>query len=213
MKVAVYTAMTGDYDNVQPPHYVDEEFDYYFLTDNKNLEVPRPYTKIVRDWSEPRGDKLEKILIPKEIRDNYDYCIWHDASMIQLSSLSWLIRDMNKGWAIPVHKSRSCITEELQAVAYYKKENLDKVNAQVQRYLNNEMPLGYGVWEAGLMIRDCKDQKVLDICHHWWEEYLIGSMRDQLSLPYVFWMFDFKPNMIPRSATRGVYYTIQQHKG
>ena len=212
MRVAVYTAMSGDYDNVEPPQFVDEEFDYFFFTDNKRLEVPRPYKKIVRNWDLDRGDKKEKLLIPKEIRDNYDYCVWHDASMVQLASLKLPIEHLTRGWGIPIHKTRNCITEELDAVAYYKKENLDLVNRQVQYYINSGMPLKYGIWEAGFMIRDLNDKNVLNMCENWWGELKTYSLRDQLSLPYVFWKEKYLPNMLPKSSMRGVYFKVNEHK-
>jgi len=212
MKVAVYTAMSGDYDNVKPPLHIDEDFDYYFFTDNKHLEVPRPYKKVVRDWDMKRGDKLEKILIPKEIRGNYDVCVWHDASMYQTTSLKWLVEKMDRGFAIPTHKTRDCVTQELDAISYYKKADLGIVNRQVQSYLNEGFPVNFGLWEAGFMIRELNNRHVETVCNAWWNEVASKSMRDQLSLPYVFYKNNFKPNYIPRSAIRGVYFRVQQHK-
>jgi len=212
MKVAVYTAMSGDYDDVQPPQYVDEEFDYYFFTDNKRLEVPRPYKKVVRDWDIERGDKKEKTAIPKEFIGEYDYCVWHDASMVQLSSLKLLIKNLTKGWAVPSHKTRGCITEELDAVAYYRKAPLDLINRQVQYYLNSGLPVNYGLWECGFIIRNLNNPKVLEMSNQWWWECSDLSMRDQLSLPYVFWKNDYKPNVMPKSSFRGVYFRVNQHK-
>lgn len=212
LEVAVYTAMCGDYDNINAPLFADEGYDYYFFTDNRSLEVPRPYKKVLVCESSDRWDKRHKIVVPNSLREKYKFVVWHDASMRQVGTLRRVVEGMSRGMAIPMHKTRNCITEELPAVAYYKKAPLDLINKQVQHYINDGLPIGLGLWEAGLIVREVGSEQVNKVCEDWLKEVNQWSLRDQISLPYVLWKNGYLPDMLPISSMRGVYFEMSAHK-
>ena len=60
---------------------------------------------------------------------------------------------------------------------------------------NNYKSLGfpehYGLYEANVIIRKHNNKSVIDLMEYWWSEILNNSHRDQLSLNYVIWKYDF----------------------
>jgi len=205
MKVAVLTAMVGEYDNIQTPKYQDKEFDYYFFT---NTSTYIKGYKRIDISSDGRLDKRVKIL-PFEYLSGYDAFIWHDANMTQVSSLKPLLNSVDKDMGFLNHPSRKCITQELEAIAYYKKAPVEKVARQVQSYLSEGMPIGNGLWECGVSVRKNTPQ-VQEFCKGWYKE-LDRSLRDQLSFAYMVWKSGMDINWLHTCTYRGREFVMNPH--
>lgn len=205
MKVAVLTAMVGEYDSLAHPEYQDKEFDYFFFTDTSNSI--KGYKRI-NIGSDGRLDKRVKVL-PFEYLKGYDTFIWHDANMVQVSSLKPLLESVDKDMAFLNHPSRKCITQELEAIAYYKKAPVEQVSKQVQSYLSEGMPIGNGLWECGVSIRK-NTVHVQDFCKGWYKE-LDKSFRDQLSFAYMVWKSGMDINWLHTCTYRGREFKMNPH--
>ena len=207
MKVAVVTAMEGDYDDVLPPSYQDEDFDYFFFTDvDKTLEG---YTSVKFKSNYPRFDKDVKIRTHLHLK-GYDAFIWHDANMHQVSSLKPLLASVNKPMGFLNHPSRKCVTEEIEAIAYFKKANVEDVCAEVQEYLSEGMPIGFGLWECGVNVK-YNTPEVNNFCEQWY--YNLGkAKRDQLSFAYTLWKTGMEVNWLHTCTYRGREFQMTSHR-
>lgn len=65
------------------------------------------------------------------------------------------------------------------------------MDAQMERYRNEGYPEHNGLIDSGILVRELKNQKVINLMETWWQEVLHGSKRDQLSFNYACWKNDF----------------------
>ena len=52
-------------------------------------------------------------------------------------------------------------------------------------------PQHYGLSENNILIRNHKDPNIIKFMKKWWKMIKKGSKRDQLSLMYIFWKYNF----------------------
>ena len=87
----VYTCLTGNYDTLRQPVYVDENWDYVCFTDDENLVAQknvgvwkiRPLAFQERDNT--RNSRYHKIN-PHKLFPEYEQSIWCDSNVNILSS-------------------------------------------------------------------------------------------------------------------------------
>ncbi len=171
--MVVYTAITNNYDSVKP----------FPVTNATHIHFNEPIFYPHKDPS--RRAKYCKIMAHKALPRNTQYSMWVDGS-IQLNQLDFkvLIDKYLKTSDIAVlkHPERDCIFKEAQAIIALKKDDTITVLDQMIRY--NDFPHNWGLGENGIILRrhSMVSQWLNEL---WWEEILVGSKRDQLSLPYV----------------------------
>ncbi len=119
-----------------------------------------------------------------------DYTIWIDGS-IQVKSplfIEELISNISKyGIAMFVHPDRDCIYEELLASLPMKKYKNRPLQEQIDSYKKQEYPIKNGLMAAGVIVRKTDTKRLKKIDEDWWQENIIWTYQDQLSLPYVLW--------------------------
>lgn len=193
-KVAIYTCITGNYDNVEEPLIKEDGCDYFLFTNNKNITsdnwkimpIPEEIAKMGNNAKINRYIKMH----PKELFDEYDYSIYIDGNIKLVSTISQFTQNVNTdtGLAIHSHCTNVCIFDEVKACRAYGKGNYKNLKQQVNRYKNEGFPKDYGMLECNVLVSDLKNENSKKIFDAWWNEYLISeSMRDQIALPYVLW--------------------------
>lgn len=192
-KIVIYTCITGDYDNLLEPYYMDPKCEYIIFSD-QNIK-----SDIYKTFKIPKKiENMNNILInryiklhPHEIFEKeYDYSIYIDGNIQQISNLSAFINNINEEIGIAMHKHsvRNCIYEEAKALKIQKKGNKKFINEQIKKYENEKFPPNYGMAEANVIVTDLNNNKSKKIFEDWWEEFINSkSMRDQVSLPYILW--------------------------
>jgi len=198
-KIAIYTCITGKYDNVLEPYYIDEKCDYFVFTD-ENIE-----TMVYQKVHIPQTIKNlnDNVLINRYIKmhphelfeKDYDYAIYIDGNIQQISDLSAFVNNINDEIGISMHKHsiRKCIYDESKILKVYKKGNPKFIKKQVEQYKKEDFPIEYGMAEANIIVTNLKSNISKKIFEDWWEEFVkTKSMRDQLSLPYVMWKNNVK---------------------
>ena len=193
-KVAIYTAITGNYDKVSEPVFVPKNCTYILFTDNQNIKSDK--------WEiRPIPEKIKKInnnilinryikMHPKELLDEFDYSIYIDGNIKTVSDLTSMIKEINEktGLAIHRHYLRNCIYKESKACIFFGKGNIKKMKKQVKKYKEEGFPKNYGLLECSIIISNLKNSKSEEILNKWWDEFIESkSNRDQISLPYVLW--------------------------
>ena len=192
-KVAVYTCITGKYDNVIDPIYINQNFDFYIFTDQDikskiwiKREIPKNILGLKDNILINRYIKMH----PFELFPDYDYAVYIDGNACIVSDISSLINKTLSitGFAMHRHVLRNDIYEEAMVCALYGKGNREKLKDQISLYRNNGFPKKFGMLEANVIIFDLNSIVAKTLMLEWWEEFLrSGSMRDQIALPYILW--------------------------
>ncbi len=198
-KIAVYTCVTGGYDNIQEPLFVSDNVDYILFTDNKTIKSDK---WIVKDIPDELKDKYSGNLPnrylklhPFEYLSDYDYALYIDGNVQVISDIHDILNSLNLeyGISLHMHSIRCDVYKEAKKCIKLKKGNKKKIRKQIKSYSKEEMPKNYGLLEATVILSEISNEKAKKIFNDWWNEYLTSeSFRDQLSLPYVLWKNNIK---------------------
>lgn len=192
-KIAVYTCITGGYDSIKEPLYVNPDIDYLVFTDG---EVPANSVwkkfdinaiEEIRKLDNKDKNRAIKIL-PHVFLSGYDYTIYVDGCITIITDMLPVIEHMgSKLLGVHLHQTRDCIYMEAEGVIHSGRASAELVNKQMSRYKREGYPRHYGLYENTILVRPNRNQRTIKLMDDWWKEYLLLSKRDQLSLPYVIW--------------------------
>lgn len=193
-RIAIYTCITGSYDNIAEPYFTSDRISYYLYTDTyfrdtiwKVRKIPKSIVELNLTAAEiNRYIKMH----PHELFSEYDYTIYVDGKITIVSDLSQMVSTLCGYYGIGMHQHsfRNDLYNEANACIMYKKGNLGKIKEQIRRYEDEGMPRQFGMREAAVIVCDIKNQQGRQLLESWWQDYIFSkSGRDQLSLPYVVW--------------------------
>lgn len=203
VKIAVYTVITGGYDDPNLPVYIDDSIDYYLFTDSDNassknwpanfrvLTVPETLNGL-SSVKKNRYMKMhpDEVLSEEVTGRKYDYTIYIDGSLritCDIKPLVYSLIASGKSIAIHNHFMRDCLYDEGQLLWIFDKLKYKPMKEQLDFYRNEGMPRHFGLPENTVLIRKTNDSRLQDIMHQWWLQVEKFTHRDQLSLPYVLW--------------------------
>lgn len=194
-KVAVYTCISGGYDNLNEPLFVSDKCDFYVITDN-NINTSSKWKKIEIE-KEVKEKYKDDIMInryykmnPHLLFKNYDISIYIDGNITVVADVLPLALQLPKKCFFGVHKhpDRKTISSEGRAVDYFNKvKNKMLLNKQLFKYYNDGFDDSVELLEATVLVRKHNDPRCIKIMKRWWDEYCSFPTRDQISLPYVIW--------------------------
>lgn len=216
MKIAIYTAIFGEKDEIKMPLYYDKDdnVDYFLITDNEKsnsfnyqIILKKPiYDDVTKN---ARFYKLKGL----EIFKSYDYVIWHDANLqiVHNEILNTLNFSHNNGIAFFKHAERNCIYNEAIRCIELEKDYPFKILKQVYSYYISGIINESGLYDTSIVV---KNNKLIceDFLNLWWDEIKNKSRRDQLSLPYSLKMFNIVPGIMLGSRTENNYSIFYKHK-
>lgn len=197
MKVAIVTAIYGDYDRPKTlEHVVCDDVACYLWTDSE--KIGREASDL--GWNStldeyPNGDReLSPMLRAKYIKTHMhvaghgaDALIWLDGSMtITVPDFVDKVMDALRGVdvALTPHPLRKCIRPEaLVTAALARYSDCDPIK-QVNFYDNIGHPRDWGLFASGAFaIRN--NALTREWGEHWWHECVTRTYQDQLSLPVI----------------------------
>lgn len=186
-KIAIYTAITGNYESLKLPEVLDPRFDYIVFTDSPAPDTGvfqvRPITYFNEDST--RAARFVKTH-PHWLLKEYDIAIWVDASIMIAGDIYPLVEQfLNSGkplGAIP-HPHRQTVYQELEACLSFGKDNAEEMIHQVDTYRKQGFD-GKGLIESGFMIFDIRNTEIGKFLDFWWKEIDTHSRRDQLSVGF-----------------------------
>lgn len=196
-KIAVYTAVFGNYDNIKEPVIIPDNCDFYIVT---NQDVPEESIWKKVDISKFDSDiknltNKEKNLYfrshPDLLFKDYEYSIYLDGNIMPITDLTELVNYIdNCGIGMFRHPDRQCIYDECNACMYFGMISSEAGERHIDYLERNHMPHNYGLLETGIIARKhnlyiCK--KVMD---DWWNEFIHSPRRDQLSFTYALYKND-----------------------
>ncbi len=190
MKVVVYTACFGGYDEVVDLVNPNPDIEYVYYTDR----YPK---KKLYGWTVVKQHRITKTPVRdarrRKIRvDRYrriwdaDCSIWIDSNMELLCNPISLCAEFLDGcdWAMFGHPHRRNIVEEARECLRprYERDKSHIIDAQIKRYGKEGDPRLWGIMSTGVLLRRHTD-KVKEFGIAWYKEITNGSHRDQFRHP------------------------------
>lgn len=191
-KIAVFTCITGGYDELIEPKYISDGCDYYFISDQepkqktiyKYIEINNVVPQGLDDKEKNRYCKMHGHMIFPQ----YDYSIYIDGSICILGDISSYTNEIGYcGLAMLRHPHRNCIYEEGIQMVSLRRSDRDRTIELLNEYIREGMPRNYGLFECGVIVSETMNKMGNNILEHWYKEYMRHQLRDQFSLPYVLW--------------------------
>lgn len=206
-KIAVYTAFTGDYDNLKTPEFVDENCDYICFSDNPDLESDFWEIRLMEDSILDNNRKAKQYKVfPNKYLNKYKYSLWMDGSFKIIGSMrEYINKYINSQMLVVVHPERDCIFEEAHESIKFPRYSNYTISKQVEYYKFHEMPVHYGLPALGVIFRQHNDPTIVDLMNQWWDEIINFTNQDQLSFTYLMWKNKFHPSVAQ------VYYWINEY--
>jgi GT2 family glycosyltransferase len=185
--IAVYTAITGQYDNVLFHRHLMPIADYYLFADGEvdtrfiYKHQPAPYF----EEDPTRAARFVKTH-PHILFPGHRIAIWIDGNILINDDLSELIERFDQS-GLPVaavpHPLRSSVHAEAKECAKRSKDDSQTIDAQIARYKLEGFDCNDLV-ESNFMMFRLDHPKLAEFLNAWWAEIESGSRRDQLSFNY-----------------------------
>jgi len=194
-KLVVYTALTGNYDNLVTPSVINPNFDYICFTDNPELKSDFWTIKLMEESTLDRVRKARRHkILPHEYLKEYDYSLWIDANFDIIGDVEEYINRYAKNRKLMVikHDKRDDIYDEARECIRLEKDDPEIINKQIERYAKENYPKNNGLIASGIIFRNHSDPEVIKVMEDWFNEVENYSRRDQLSFNYVCWKNNFK---------------------
>ena len=193
-KGVVYTAITGGYDTVKEPKVVNPNWDYILFTDNPEIKSDIWQVRLIDNEENLDSTRLArkvKIMGHKYLEE-YDYSIWIDGKLEIRGDLEKYVMENRKTEPILCfsHYVNDCIYQELDLCTELKKDDVELMNKQIDKYKKEGYPEHNGLVETGLLVREIHNTDVKKVMETWWNEVKNHSKRDQLSFNYALWKND-----------------------
>jgi len=218
MKLVIYTALFADeslpIDQVgcfYPFQHDKGDVEYIAFTNRRDLTSDFWDVRYVDlTQSSPRVDARYYKINSHKVLPEHDASIWMDSQCYFVydpgSIIDKYLTQTNSEVAIHHHGDINSLAQESVAQAWlYKNDDAHIVMNQMLRYTDTNFPMmRYDHYETGILLR-LNTNRVQRFNDMWWNEIQSGSLRDQLSIPYVVWMMRQEKYMnihtIPESFT------------
>lgn len=216
LKIVVYTALFGDYDELPEPGEKYKNCDFVCFTDQKKISSNIWQIIYVERTNESATMMNRKYkLLPHKFLKNYDISLYIDANIILKKNPYALVIDYldRNVFLMPKHSHRNCLYDEAKVCVGQKKSSLKRTVKQMKIYRKEGFPKKYGLGENNILLRKHNDKKVIKLMEFWYNELLNRTQRDQLSLGFSLWKNDMVFSYInENSRILNDYFTYKPHK-
>lgn len=213
-RTVVYTAITGNYDELKDPIFTYPNIDYVCFTNNRSFKSQKWNVEYIRD------SKLDDMYLAKKIKffphyfvKEYETSIWIDGKFEIKNDMSKYVQryERNKPILCFPHFSRNCIYDEMAVCISLKKGIKGDLLRQIFKYYSEKYPMNNGLYEMGCIVRNHNDDFVKHLMNEWWREIVEYSYRDQISFPYVCWKNNFLPDICNLDINNNYWLTVYSH--
>lgn len=198
-KIAIYTALTGNYDLVNEILYKEDCVDYFLFTNNHSIKSHTWNVIYIESELDNQLLSREIKMFPHKYLDNaYDISIYIDANAViygELSKLSNVLSEKCK-FAVTKHSIRQSLKEEYEACVKIKGVDKKLADEQYNKYIKEGFVENVSLTECGMLIRLHNNEEVKYLMNEWYNEYKEGIRRDQLSLLPAMFRTNFKDFII-----------------
>ena len=189
-KKVIYTCITGGYDTPTDNFIKKEGYSYILFSDVpiktncwKNVVVNFEGAKL-NNVKRQRWIKTH----PHKMLSDYDVSVWIDSNTsIDDKLYKYIEENIVNVVTFKNHPNRDCIYEEIKEVVLRSKETQLMGSSLYDLYKSKGFPEHYGLFETNVIIRQHNNKRVKELMESWWNDIMVNSHRDQLSLNYVIW--------------------------
>ncbi len=193
----VYTVIVGDYDCLNLDVFLNTDYKYVCFTDNerylsrKRVGPWQIYPLPKTEYDDVLNSRYPK-MHPNGLFPEFKESIYVDANVCFKSSMLFDMTDAlsireDVFLAIPPHRRRQCVYDELDFCLSTKRDTCERLLATKEFLESSGFPRNLGLTENNVIYRKHNDERCVAIMNHWWRMLLNYSHRDQLSLFYVLW--------------------------
>ncbi len=217
-RIAIYRCMFSDYDVTLSELKFFENIDYYFFTDNPNLEI-YPYKTILvspQHVSPSLDNRFIKIIVP-EILKTYDVTLYIDTNIAIVGNIQnlidkFMISECDIGlFSHPYHDN---LENEVRLCIDNNKSNKKKLMNELEYYADLGFSESEKFSDNSIIFRKKHDLNMKKAMQHWFDLVKRFSGRDQISLPTIRsqynlkeFFFDFSPR-----TPHNKYFIVFPHK-
>lgn len=186
-RVAVFTAITGGYDDALVHECLDERVDYYLFTDGPAHD--RGFWRVRSiDYYHPDPVRRARYVKthPHKLLPGYETAVWIDASVMIRGEIMRYVSafeaDQQHALHGVDHPQRDCTFEEANALTRLGKDAASRIRSQMDSYRAEGLDRHSGLVETNFLIADLRCSEVREFYRSWWGEIVRFSHRDQLGI-------------------------------
>lgn len=201
-QTAIYTCVVGEYDEVEEPEIIENNCDYYIISDKEpKKNTIYNYTNIDKilgksDLDDTRKNRYCKINAHK-VFPQYRYSIYIDGNIVLKKGIMQYIQRLPKTRIIALARaSHTSIYAEALRCMMHGRDDKQKFLDQTEKYWLEGMPEDFGLVAPTIMVREHNNPICVKLMEEWWKEVAKYSKRDMISLPYVLWKNGYTINDI-----------------
>lgn len=223
-KIAVITAIFGDYDTLKEPTDVlhKEKVDWFCFTDSTTFSSPtwkidqRPYhienetaeqKTLPNSFSNIQDPKIKSMISAKyyklqthkvEPLKGYQYYIWVDGSIsLRPTFLENMFTFIRSGKQLVnfKHPERQTVKNEMEFSKDIGKYKSQPLKAQYEAYVKEGFPDTQGLFENTIQCKQ-NNPAINSVFDEWWLQNLKWSYQDQISYTYSLWKHSVMPDHV-----------------
>lgn len=206
MKIAIVTALTGNYEHLVNPVVIHKNVDYHAFVDKDWPQATAWQQHPLYHYSSdprfaPRRNAKPYKLNPFAFLQDYDMYIWVDVSHDVVANPFQIYDNYLKtsDMACFKHTARNCVYDEAKIIKELDYDHHDLVDAQMNYYRQKNFPTNFGLFEMSTFImKDTNKTRIVSM--KWMEQISKFSSRDQLSFPFCAWETGLDIKVLPGFA-------------
>jgi hypothetical protein len=215
-KIAVYTALFGNYDELKEPLEKYESCDFFCFTDNKNLKSNIWKIIYVKPFTKSNLMNRYYKLFPNFFLKDYEYSIYIDSNIQIIKNPSILIskylKNDNSFLALPKHPYRDCFYDEIPLLIRAGRVSFFKIYKQIFYYAKKNYWGQVLLTENNIILRKHNDKKCITLMKQWWFHINKFTARDQISLGYIIYRNKIKIRYMKENSRDKQNFLIYSHK-
>lgn len=186
-RLAIYTALTGGYDDLRQPKTVRTDADYIcFSNDIREGKVGVWTIRHIpfEDRDPVRVSRFPK-LNPHLVLPEYEASLYVDANVLVAEELDEAVNRAlasQTPCAMVPHPDRKGVYEEGLFLVRHSMGEPFKVYRQIRDLVRNGFTDEAGLFVCSLIFRRHLDPRVIAFSENWWRGFQAGAKRDQLSV-------------------------------
>lgn len=213
-RIAIYTAITGAYDNLKSPQFIDKNCKYICYTDNPNLQSDIWEIRMLSSENSDFNRNAKKVkVLPHRYLQDYDWSIWVDGALEITGDLRKAINTymLNSHFLSFLHYRRSSVYSEAEVVKSAGFDDAALIDRQIEKYRNDGFLDDNELIAGGALFRKHKEPDVVKTMERWWQEIAGYSRRDQLSFNYCAWKESFSFDLIDENYNENKFIKPYPH--
>lgn len=219
-RVVIYSSLCGSYDVVPPDP--GQSVPCYLFTDQPDLQAPGWIVRSLEDLApeslrlSPRRLSRMPKMLPHLVLPPHEISVWADANLRFRKEVAPEVQRLLGASDLAVHAhpnpESTTMHHEAAKVIRLGLDWKDVVEAAVARYEQDNFPDHLPLVESCFLVRR-NGERARAFGRWWWNEYLKGSQRDQVSFGYSCWKTGVVPALIPGHARDNDLYYQVKHLG